>query len=316
MAMLHSASDDGKLKTFKTFPKFSKLSYGDRKQYENLIKDYPPLADVSFPALMIWWNQLDTCAISALNNNLVIYYNFLGSEEMSGLSLIGTNKIDESICMIFDYLRERNMPVRLVHVPEFVLENIEYPEMFRCIHDRDFDEYIYDISKFYPLNHMISYRRHRVRRFLSEIDENRVILKELDLTQPSERQMLRDHVWPEKGINKLAKAFEDVWTETLDNADLLGLEGVGLYIDKELKAFCIYRQSYDRRYIHFREAKVDYALPYLFDYMVYAFARWFAEKGVQYVNLDSDAGLPFLRMFMVALGPSNYFRKYSIEPMR
>lgn len=302
-------------KGFKTFPEFSKLSYGDRKKYEALIRDYPPVADLSFPALMSWWNQLGTCSISLLNDNLVIYYSFLGSEEMSGLSLIGANKIDESICTIFDYQRERDMPVRLTHVPEFVLENIEYPEMFTCMHDRDFDEYIYAVSKFYPLNHQISYRRHRVKKFQDNIDEARVVLKELDLSNLHERTSLAEHKWPQKGINKLAKAFDEIWKETLENADLLGLEAVGVYIDGDLMAFLLYKRAVDRRYIFLREAKVDYAVPYLFDYMVYTFARWLAEQGIQYVNLDSDAGLAFLRMFMVALGPVNYFRKYTIRPL-
>ena len=155
-----------------------------------------------------------------------------------------------------------------------------------------------------------------MKKFLANIDEARTVVKELDLASPDERKVLRQSHWPAKGINKIAKAFDEVWEETLENADLLGIEGLGLYVDNELKGFFLYKTSTDRRYINFREAKVDYSVPYLFDYLVYAFARWFAGKAVQYINLDSDAGIPFLRMFMVALGPVNYFRKYIIQPAK
>jgi hypothetical protein len=59
---------------------------------------------------------------------------------------------------------------------------------------------------------------------------------------------------------------------------------------------------------------IDNDIPYIFDYLVYAFSRWFFDKGVRYVNIDSDLGLPLARMLKVALGPVNYFRKYTIEP--
>ena len=48
--------------------------------------------------------------------------------------------------------------------------------------------------------------------------------------------------------------------------------------------------------------------------MAYAFAQYFADKGVAYANINSDYGLMRLRMFMLTLGPVNFFRKYIVEP--
>jgi hypothetical protein len=59
---------------------------------------------------------------------------------------------------------------------------------------------------------------------------------------------------------------------------------------------------------------MKYAIPYTYDYAIYAFAEWLTDCGVQYVNIDGDAGAPLLRALKLALGPCNYFRKYTIKP--
>ncbi len=140
-----------RLTSFKTFPEFSKLTLEDREAYEALIKDYPPIYDISSPSLMSWWNTLGGMSVSILNGNLVVPYWMPGDEKRSGLSLIGTNAVDESFCILFDYLRERGEPVRLVNVPEFVITNVRYPSMFNFKEDRARSEYILSVSKFYPI---------------------------------------------------------------------------------------------------------------------------------------------------------------------
>jgi hypothetical protein len=299
---------------FKTFPEFSKLSFNDRKKYEALTASFPPISNISFAGLKTWWDPLNSSAVSMLNDNLVVSYWYPGWEEMTGLSLVGTNKVDESLCTIFDHLKATGQSVRLVHVTELVLEHLEYPEMFQVEDERHMDEYVYDIAKFYPLNHLISYRRRRVKRFLANISEDRITLKSLDLSDPSNQELLLHCNWPDKGINKIAKTFDETWKTTITHADLLGVENVCLYIDGELCAYFLYIAPPDKRYIIMRHTKVDYTVHRLFDYMLYAFARYFADQGVKYVNIDSDAGVLFLRMLLVALGPVKYFKLYTVKP--
>ena len=315
MATTDSVKNDSQPQAFKTFPEFSKLTFNDRKHYEALIRDYPPISNYSFAGLKLWWDPLSSCAVSLLNDNLVISYWWPEFERMNGLSLIGTNKIDESICTIFDYQRAKGEVPKLVHVPEFVLSNLEYPEMFMLKSERGVDEYVYEVAKFYPIHNLTSFRRHRVKKFLSDISEERVILKSIDFSKAENQDLLLNCRWPKKGINNLGSIFDETWQSTITHADLLGLENVCLYIDGELHAYMLYLVPADKRYIIFRHAKVDYSVPRLFDYMVYAFARWLSDKGAVYFNLDSDVGLPFLRMLMIALGPVNYFRMYTVRPV-
>lgn len=301
---------------FKTFPEFSKLTLSDRSRYEELIKDYPPIADISFSGLMVWWNVLNTCAIALLNNNLVVSYWFPGNESVSGLSLVGTNEVDESICILFDHLRECSMPEELVHVPEFVVSQLEYPEMYVCTEERNFDEYVFEVAKSYPLNQMFSYRRHRIRSFLARNDEEDIELHPLDLTQERNRKLLLEYDWPAKGVNRISSMFDESWEYTIRHATELGLDNLCLFINGELRAYCIFHRPADKRYIIFKHAKIDYRITRLFDYFVYAIARRFSEQGVAYANLDSDMGLQTLRMIFITLGPSNYFRKYTVRPRR
>lgn len=135
---------------FKTFPEFSKLTFDDRKRYESLIAGYPPVSNYSFAGLKLWWDPLGSCAVSLLNDNLVISYWWPGNEKLTGLSVVGTNRIDETICVIFDHMKAKGERARLVHVPEFVLAHLEHPELFILKEERDVNEYIYEVSRFYP----------------------------------------------------------------------------------------------------------------------------------------------------------------------
>jgi hypothetical protein len=302
---------------FKTYPEFSKLTYADRKQYEALVRGYPPLSDLSFATLMNWWNALDACAISTLNGNLILSYWVAGMEKMSGISIIGQEQIDETICSIFDQMRDKGEKPRLVHVSEYVIERLQHPELFRFKSERAHDEYILDISKYYPITRAVSYRRHRVKKFLMKTREQEIIVKPVDLGLEENRKLLLHcaDVWPRKGtINHIVKYLYDALVVALSKAELIGTEALGLYVDGELQAYMLFSYTSDKRYIAFSHVMVKSEIPYTYDYVVYGFSEWLLGRGIQYVNINSDLGIPALRVLKLALGPANYFHKYTIEP--
>lgn len=304
-------------KSFKTFPEFSKMTYADKHAYEKLITQYPPVSDIMFPTLMLWWNQLGSLAIAQLNGNLVISYWLPGDEKRSGLSIIGTEDLDESICTIFDHLKEKGENPRLVNVPEFVIGHLKHPELFNFESERSFDEYVVPIAKYYPLNHIISYRRLRVRKFISAVGEENIQVRSLDLSNRVNQRMLLDRIakWPQKGtLNELTDLSCEALDIAITDSEALGMENICIFINDELHAYLLYHLPSDKRYAIFSHAKFSYEYPHLFDYSLYAFARWFAERGISYVNLDLDYNVPMLRMIKLALGPENFFRKYSVEP--
>jgi hypothetical protein len=310
---------------FKTFPEFSKLTLADRTKYEALICDLPPYSlgmrnpnsDYAFPTLMNWWNSLDSCAVSMLNGNLIISYWIPGMDVLTGISLVGTNKVDESICYIFDSLKSKGETPQLVHVPEFVIGYMEHPELFTCISQRNTDEYVIPVDKFYPIKHSVSFRRHRVNKFLRNMQGSKIVVKSIDLSLEDNRFLLTKcaNTWPAKGpANTTVSHSDDGMAVSINEADRIGTENLCLFVDDKLQAFILYTQPSDKRYVIFSHYRSNDDLPYVLDYVLYSFAEWFNDQGVRYVNLDGDLGLWSLRMLKLALGPCEFFRKYTIKP--
>jgi hypothetical protein len=302
---------------FKTFPEFSKLTLADRGKYEKLVHDFPPVADLQFYELVIHWNALDAASVSLLNGNLVLSYWMLGLEKNSGLSLIGTNDVDRTLCELFDHLRQTGQQVRLVHVPEFVVEHIQYTDMFRLKPERRFDEYILDLSKLNNMQEMKAFQLKRVQKFMARTKGMRVVVKPIDLmSKQNQELMLRcREEWKNRGvINYIVRHVNDMIEVAIQQSEAVGLHALGLYVEGELKSFVLYCKPADKRYVIISHALESSEIPYTYDYMVYAFAGWWADQGITSVNIDSDLGIPLLRAIKIALGPSNYFRKYTIEP--
>lgn len=303
---------------FKTFPEFSKPTLADREEYESFIKDFPPIYDISFSGLMTWWNTFDEMSVSTLNGNLVIPYWLPGDENRSGLSLVGTNNIDESLCVLFDYLRSSGEQLRLVNVPEFVVSNIGYPEMFNFKEDRSYHEYILPVSGFYPIDNMHGHRRRRVERQLKRTGGQHVVTKSLDLRQQENRVFLWNKTleWQPKGINNYGRHEQDTMKLCIENAESLGIENVCLFVGDKLYGFCLYSFGQDKSYTSVKHIKATHVSMLGFELIAHTFAKWFSEQGVIHVNVCADFGLMRLRMFMLTLGPRNFFRKYIIEPAK
>ncbi len=300
---------------FKTFPEFSKLTLADRDEYEGYVKSFPPYAHLTFACLMTWWNLWGTVAVSRLNNNLVVTYWLPGGEAESGLSLIGINKIDESICTILDHLKERGEPARLVHVPEFVISSVRYPDLFHFSEQRASNEYIMSAAKYYPLENMSIYRRQKARRQLSGM-HGRYELKSLDLHNLKDRILLTEAAdrWWSKNLNDFGRHEKEAMLTTIASFKELGLQNVCIFLDGQLFGFLLYIMSSDGRYVIALHVKATHKDGLGFELLLYLFAQWFSDRGVTYANLSTDCGQLRLRMFMLTLGPVNFLRKYIIEP--
>jgi len=300
---------------FKTFPDFSKLTLSDKDAYETLIKDYPPMSSFSFVDLMTWWNALGYGSVSLLNGNLVIPYWIPGDDKTSSLSLIGTHSIDESICTIFDHLREKGEKPRLVNVPEFVISSIQYPEMFHFKSHRDCDEYLVPVDDHYPVERMKSIWRHKVQRKLPILAGHNVEAKELDLRLEKNKNFLINalYSWQAKNINNYGKLEIESVILGVRHAWELDLKNVCLFVDGELYGFCTYAQ-YGTTEVGVHCLKATHSKTLGYELIAYLLAKWFKEHGIKTVNLNSDYGMLRIRMFALTFGPMNFYRKYTVEP--
>lgn len=301
---------------FKTFPQFSELTFSDREKYEELIADYPPISDITFPMLMVWWSALDNCRVAQLNSNLVISYWIPGEEEGSGLSIIGTNKIDESICTIFDYQLEKGTSPKLVHVPEFVLTNINYPGIFKVKDERKYDEFVISTDYFVSMKGMPELKKERVRKALIDISKQKVSVRPLDLSNIINQELLSSmcKYWNKGLFNAMGKHQAECVEQSIWYADDLGFKYLCLFIDDRIASFIIYQNSFDAEMAIVNFARYNYNIPQIFEISCTHFCGWFLERGIKFLNIQEDLGTDLSRNTKLGMAPVNFFRKYTVEP--
>jgi hypothetical protein len=231
--------------------------------------------------------------------------------------MVGTNNAEVTMCTMFDHMRAKGEKPRLIHVPEFVMKEIEHPDLFVCKSERNYDEYIYRLSSFHPLKNLNAFRRARVKRFLNRTDGSSVITRSLDLNDEENLSLLKQciHGWHKTGhINDSFEIEVDAINIALRDHDMLGMENLCLFVDGELHGFCLFHRSKDRRYVTITNARMNTKIPSTLDYAIFTFTQRMADEGAVFLNLECDLGSKFMRTFKLALGPVDFFRKYTIEP--
>ncbi len=301
---------------FATFPEFSSLTYADREKWEELIKGYPPISDYAFSSLMTWWSSLDDCRVAQLNGNLVISYWLPGDEEGSGLSLVGTSKVDQSICEIFDWQRERGDEPRLVHVPEFVLNKVRFPGLFSCRSQRKFDECVLRVSDYASIEAVPGFKRAKAKRLMVDISEDSIALRQINLSNQEDLKDLLDMYksWDRRAVNYLADHIEDSFVKIIQNTEELDVENLCLFIRGELSSILLFEYSAHPDYVIVPYAKFDYSIPGVFELAVHRYAKWFDSRGIKFANIDFDIGVAEYRTIQLALKPAEFFRKYEVTP--
>ena len=301
---------------FKTFPQFSRLRLSDKDAYEDLIKNYPPISSFSFPTLMTWWNSLGACRVSQLNGNLVISHWFPGDEEVSGLSIVGTKQIDNTICTIFDHLANKKEAQKLVHVPEFVVHSMKYPDMFSISCNRAYDECILSIEHLYKLTSLSPYLRSKVYRFKIENEQKDIRVKKLDLSIVPNRQVLLNTIneWPSTQFNRKVKRIKEYFIDTVNNAAEFYMDSLCLLVNGKIHGFILYQLPSDKDFVIINFARFSYEMNGLFEFACHKFAEYFYSQQVKFANIEADFNDNFLRTTKLSLGPYNFFRKYTIKP--
>ena len=301
-----------------TFPEFSTLTLDDKAEYDRLISDYPPLSDITFSTLQIWWNLEDKLQIALLNDNLVIDYYLPFDDENSGYSLIGKHDVDQSFEILFDHLKANNKTQKIVHVPEFVKDQLRNPENFEFVEETDYNEYILDpvgLAELPGSRH--AKIRTQLNRFNRETEHMNLEIKPLDLSDEANKQKLYDHVikWEDqqKSNNDPDHIEREAIQKTLKHSHKLGTRNLGLYADDELRAVIIYHPSHDNNSYIINHLKVDYSIPYIYDYMVHHLAKTANKENIQFLNMEMDLGIENLRRHKQDFKPIDFFRKYSVR---
>lgn len=298
------------------FPDYTRLTFDNRDKYEQIVKQYPPYSDIAFSTLMVWWNFDNALDVSMTqNNNLVIEYRLPGDEENSGTCLVGMENIDADIKTIFNYKKSEGLHLRLVHVPEFAVQNICNKKILTIVEENSYDEYIIPTSRLYPLESVHTDERRKIKRFTEVVGKDNIKICSLDLDEIENQKLLLRNAykwWKETPrTNDVEGNEQKAMQKSLALASNLGMNNLCLYVSDELVGFVTYHISHDGRYYIGAHLKAK-RIPYIFDYLEYLVAQKAYENDVQLLNIEMDLGLPGLRTHKLGLRPIDFFRKYSI----
>jgi hypothetical protein len=303
------------------FPDFMPLSLEHKDMYNQLVADYPPFSDISFTNLHIWWNLDGKLAASHLNSNLVLNYSLPFDPEHSGLGLIGTHRIDESLRTIFEYLNKQGRAAKVVNVPEFTIKKIERPQDYVIREEPDFHEYIMSARQLAELaggDH--SRTRRKVQRFKRETEDLDIQVHPLRLASPEVRQNIMKVIkdWHQKypSQNDPERLEEQALENTLALAPHLETKSLGVFIGGRLQALALFHMTPDKNHYIINHLKVDYQYPYIFDFMTTQIAALAVKNGVEFLNMEMDLGMEGLRQHKMGLRPVMFYKKFTVEPSR
>lgn len=305
---------------FSTFPEFTELTLGCRDKYNAIVKQFPAIAEISFASLMTWWSSLSNCRVAELNGNLVICYWLPGDEKNSGISLVGVNDIDQSICEIFDYMKSENKICRLVHVPEFVLSNINFPDMFVCHAESDYREVVLSNDLLADINKGPNFVKKKIASFLKSTHGQIVDLRPIDLSNSKNQQLIIEKYfkWKYKKhpmvVNELPKHAEAAFIRTVENAELLNQHTVCQFIDDEMHSFTLFEVPIDSDHVILRYSGFSCEIPGLYEYTCFKLAQRFKADGIKKAVMAIHMGDPRFLTNRISLNPSAIFNKYEIQP--
>ena len=236
------------------FPDFKPLTFDDKDDYIKLIQQFPPVSDLSFSTLMIWWNFENSAKVSKIENNLLINYKLPGDEINSGIGFVGTDNVDKSMLQVFARLREEGRAQRLVHVPQFVIDSIQHPEHFVFEEERDYDEYIMDPKAIYPLENADHNFRRKVKKFINAVAEEgkEISLRTVDLTDPDIQKLLLDKAyewWTSHNRNDADGNEKVAMRIAIEQSAELQTQNLCLFIDGELHGFQLYKVSHEGTFL-------------------------------------------------------------------
>lgn len=322
MSVLNSfTTDNNALKTsIARFPEFTELTIEHKSIYNDLISSLPHVSDISFSTLLIWWTHIQPMKIAELNGNVVLHYVNDGDESESGYCLAGQNNVEESISTIFEYQSGLGVEERLVHVPEFVINKLDY-KGYDISEELDYNEYILDAQALSTLeDSILSRTRRKVRRFCREAEIlGDIEVKELDIQDKDVQEMLLDYHlrWREKyGAHNDEKGDEtNAITQSLQNIDL-GFSALSVWVGGVLYGYTLYNISLDGDYIVVNHIKYSNEVPHVFDYLTQQIAIKAVNLGAQWLNFEMDLGIEGLRFHKMGLRPVNFIRKFSIKPLK
>lgn len=228
---------------------------------------------------------------------------------------IGQFDINESIRILDNYCKRKNLKFILSAVPETLIENITLKPNYKITKLENWSDYLYDIKKISELTGKpYNKKRNHINKFLKcypsytyeRIDTSNISLVRSFFYTFKEQQQKDDAIF----TNEL------VQTEfILNNFNFFTSFFVGglIKINNYVVAFTIGEIINDTLYVHIEKADIEYHGIYEMINMKFASDIMASNPTLKYVNREEDVGDEGLRKSKLSYHPIMLLNKYNIE---
>ncbi len=291
------------------FPNFKTFNIKVLEQLSSFISQYPIYSDFNLVSL-ITWGVNDSVQYSFINNNLLISLRDYTTEQRS-YSLLGSTEIDKTLSCIF----KLDAINALERVPESVVKLISNKNNFIIEHQRDEDDYVYNLKNVTGMNGP-EYRNYR--RKLSTFQKNIQIIPVLKKIAVDDQTNLKKILnLTKKWRNIREKTFQESSLEyyairrALHYGDKLPIDIWGLFDKEDLLGFIITQNIHKYTILHFEKANTT--IPGIGAYLKHQVFLKLYLSGQRYLNYEQDLGIHGLREYKLSLSPDSFMLKYRIR---
>lgn len=299
-----------------TFPSFKKLELSDKESVLKITNKFEPYSDFDF-ANILFWDYKEQMLISELNGNLVIKFNdYLNGKNF--YTFIGTNEVEATIHLLLKHADSVEIEKYIKLIPKIVIDNLEN-HAFNITEDPDNMDYILSIEKLHSYEGPeLAAKRRSVNTFIRRTPI--CDFKVLDLHNEStltdiDRLFILWHTQKVEDGESTADSGHEyaALKRCLKYAKDLNILGCGLYVENKLVAFWIIGLLQDSFSIsHFEKADTK-KYQGIFPYFKQKVAAELLSRGIKYINLEQDLGIPGLRQSKNAYLPIKFLKKFIIE---
>jgi hypothetical protein len=295
------------------FPNFSKLDLDSLAEIREFTALMPSYTEFNFTNMFVW-DVMQPIMLSQLNDNLIVKFIDVHTTE-SYYSLIGTNKIKETIHALFELsLSEGNVPV-LQTVPQLVIEHLEEDKDIEVTEDDLNHDYILSVPELSEFeSQKFSRKRTMVKQFQTEHPSHRVI--ELDLSDPNSVALIREVL--QKWETKLGLDAQEIIIEftaiekAMQHSKQLDIKCFATFVDNVIEAFTLF-EHVDKKNVIMHFEKANRKISGIYEHQKHHLAKHLASQGIETINYGQDLGYEGLRRAKMSYHPIRFHKKYTIK---
>ncbi len=300
------------------FPQFRKFISDDYLPYQKIYETYyAPLADLSPANVYEWLDINQTLEVARLDDAIVFRYTNPFELNDTNYILLEPIVTKEHILQIYEYA-DAGVQCIMREQPRSLIKNLEADPTFLITPNRSSYEYILDTQQHTAVDGVeFSHIRYEVHAFerLHSLHSMKFEIKER--VSDGDKALLLELLdrWPltANPDNSLKDNREkEAIHKAIESLNYLPRSVALLSIDDQPAAFILFAIYNDTAIVG--HVKVDYELPYIFDYVLHRFANEMNTRSISFINFEQDLGIEGLRAHKLRLRPVKLLEKVDIIP--